>query len=338
MKLFNRKPALGIGIGVGFVGAVALALRYGLSRQAREPIPDGISPAIFSTRVARTGFGEMIYHVSGSGDPLVFLHGVFLGASSYEWSKVYPRFVIDREVIVPDLIGFGESERPSTPMDASDYAEAIAEFLREVAPGRKPVVVASGLTAGIALLMAARHPELVSRLELFLPTGLKESGKWRAMGMLALSGIPGISGFVYRNYLARPPFVRGWLARIALADPASITDEMVAIFVTCARQYGAEHAILGFLRGRLAFDMHRRLGDVAVPVHVLWPDRATGFPTDGGERVCRKIPRASLESLPGCGILAALENPDLVADAIGRSLRGDLADTGATSSGLPITG
>lgn len=324
MRLWKRKPALGIGIGVGVLGAVALAFRYSLRRAEREPIPDAISPAIFATRVARTSFGEMIYHVSGSGEPLVFLHGVFLGASSYEWSRVYPRFVMDREVIVPDIIGFGESERPSTPMDAADYAWAIAEFLREVCPGRKPVLVASGLNAGISLLVAARHPELLSQLVLFLPTGLKESGKWRAMGMQALSGLPGLRRFVYRNYLSRPPFIRAWLGRHALTNPNSLTEEMVTILSTCAQQYGAEHAILGFLRGRLAFDLDRRLHDVTIPAHILWPDQATGFSPDGGMSLCRKLPHGSLEILPGCGILAALENPDLMEAAIVQALRGDL--------------
>ena len=324
MKLWKRKPALGIGIGVGVLGALALAVRYGMNRAVREPIPDAISPAIFATRVARTNFGEMIYHVSGSGEPLVFLHGVFLGASSYEWSRVYPRFVMDHEVIVPDIIGFGESERPSTPMDAGDYASAIAEFLREVCPGQKPVVVASGLTAGISLLLAARHPELISRLVLFLPTGLKETGNWRAMGMLALSGIPGVRRFVYRKYLSRAPFIRAWLTRSALTNPESLTEEMVTILSTCAQQYGAEHAILGFLRGRMAFDIERRLHDVPAPVHILWPDRATGFSPDSGAAICRKLPQASMEILPGCGILAALENPDLLEAAISQSLAGDL--------------
>lgn len=325
MRLWKRKPALGIGIGVGVLGAIALAFRYGMRRVERGPIPDAISPAIFATRVARTNFGEMIYHVSGAGEPLVFLHGVFLGASSYEWSRVYPRFVIGHEVIVPDIIGFGESERPSTPMDAGDYAAAIAEFLQEVCPGRKPVVVASGLTAGITLLLAARHPELVSRLILFLPTGLKEAGNWRAMGMLALSGIPGVRRFVYRNYLSRVPFIRAWLTHFALVNPESLDEEMVSIFSTCAQQYGAEHAILGFLRGRLAFDIERRLQDVPVPVHILWPDSATGFSPDGGASLARKLPRASMDILPGCGILAALENPPLVEAAIGQALGGDLS-------------
>ncbi len=324
MKLWKRKPALGIGSGVGVLGALALAVRYGMKSVVRGPIPDAISPAIFATRIAQTHFGEMIYHVSGSGEPLVFLHGVFLGASSYEWSRVYPLFAMDHEVIVPDLIGFGESERPPTHMDAVDYSAALAQFLREVCPGQKPVVVASGLTAGISLLLAARHPELLSRLILFLPTGLKEPGNWRAMGMMALSGIPGARRFVYKNYLSRASFVRAWLSRVALTNPDSLTEEMVSIFSTCAQQYGAEHAILGFLRGRMAFDIERRLHDVPVPVHILWPDKATGFVPESGESICRKLPRASMEILPGCGILAALENPDLVESAISQALRGDL--------------
>ena len=142
--------------------------------------------------------------------------------------------------------------------------------------------------------------------------------------MLALSGIPGVRRFLYRNYLARPPFVRAWLTRYALTNPDALTEEMVAIFSTCAQQYGAEHAILGFLRGRLAFDINRRLQDVSIPVHILWPDQATGFSPEGGEAISRKIPRASLEMLTGCGILAALEHPDLVETAVAHALRGDL--------------
>jgi len=321
---WKKKPVVGLGLGVGLLGAVALAVRYRMGRVSRSPIPDAISPAIFSTRVARTIHGEMIYHLSGAGNPLVFLHGFFLGASSYEWSKVYPHFAMDHEVLAPDLIGFGESERPAASMDAGDYAESLAEFLREVAPGRPVVLVASGLTAGISLLLAARHPELVSRLILFLPTGLKESVKWRAMGMMALSGLPGINRFVYRNYLARAPFIRRWLTRLALANPSKLSEEMVDILATCAQQYGAEHAILGVLRGRLAFDVEKRLPDVMVPVHILWPDRADGFPLLSGESICRKLALGSLEVLPDCGLLAALENPELVAPVLAQSLGGHL--------------
>jgi pimeloyl-ACP methyl ester carboxylesterase len=329
LNLWKQKPALGIGIGFGLLGAVALAARYGFRHAPRERIPDDISPAIFATRVVETNFGEMIYHISGTGDPIVFLHGIYLGASSYEWSKVYPHFAIGREVIVPDLIGFGESERPSLTMDAMDYAESLAEFLRNTCGGRLPVLVASGLTAGIALLLASRHPERVGRLVLLLPTGLKESGKWSGMGMIALLGLPGLNRFVYRNYLSRAPFIRGWLTKFALGDASRVNEEMVRALTTCAQQSGAEHAIFGFLKGHLAFDIVSRLDGVPHPVSVLWPDRASGFSPSAGEEISRKLSRARLVPVPDCGILAALEAPALLTSIIAAELDGDFRLEGA---------
>jgi pimeloyl-ACP methyl ester carboxylesterase len=329
LNLWKRKPALGIGIGVGLVGAVALAARYGFRRAPRERIPDDISPAIFATRVTETTFGEMVYHISGTGSPIVFLHGIYIGASSYEWSKVYPHFTMGREVIVPDLIGFGESERPGVTMDATDYAESLVEFLRSTCDGRTPVLIASGLTAGIALLMASRHPERVERLILLLPTGLKESGKWSAAGIVALVGLPGLNRFVYRNYLSRAPFIRGWLTKFALGDPSRVNEEMVRMLTTCAQQAGAEHAIFGFLRGHLAFDIESRLDSVPHPVSALWPDRASGFPRSVGEEISRKLKRGKLVPVPDCGILAALEAPAVLTSIIAAELDGDFRLEGA---------
>jgi pimeloyl-ACP methyl ester carboxylesterase len=323
VKFLKRKPVVGIGIGVGVMGALALALRYGFRRSPRERIPDDISPAIFSTRVASTSHGQMVYHISGSGEPLIFLHGIYLGASSYEWSKIYPHFTLSHEVIVPDLIGFGESERPGVAMDSTDYAESLAEFILETCDGRRPTIVASGLTAGIALLLASRHPERIERLIVLLPTGLKESGKWRAAGMVALVGLPGVNRFVYRNYLSRPAFIRGWLSRFALGDASRITEEMVHILSTCAQQPGAEYAIFGFLKGRLAFDIESRLSRIPQPVTILWPERAAGFPLAGGAVIARKLARGRLISVPDAGILAPLEIPEQLTNILVAELDGD---------------
>lgn len=313
LRFWKKKPFLGIGIGVGLLGALALAVRHAFRRAARIAFPENLSPAIFATRVSATTRGEMIYHVSGSGEPLVFLHGIHLGASSYEWSKIYPSFAMEWTVMAPDFIGFGESERPKRAPDATDHAESLADFLSETCGSQPAVLVASGLSAGIALILASRHPERVKRLILLLPTGLKESGRWRSFGLGMLARVPGLNGFVYRNYFSRTPFVRGWLSRFALGDPSRLTEEMVSVMSTCAQQYGAEHAILDFLRGHLAFDMESRLGRVPHPVTILWPDRASGFPLQRGESLARRLPMAKFRVVENCGILAALEVPDELA-------------------------
>ena len=309
---------LGLGIGVGLLGAVALAVSRGTRRSPREPIPDAISPTIFATRVAQTSKGQVVYHICGSGEPLVFLHGYFLGASSYEWSKVYSHFAMGREVIAPDLIGFGESERPSQAMDASDIADSIAELLRQIVAGRAVALVASGLTCQIALLLASRHPELISRMVLFMPTALRTPAQSHTLGFA--QGLPLLKRFIYRNQLARAPFIKNWLMRTGFSKPENVTDETVNILTTCAQQYGAEHAILGFLRNRRRFQVEDRLANVAAPVRILWPEDAKGFDLAEASELCSKLRNASLQTLPGAAAFAPMEMPAEISAAISQWL------------------
>ena len=147
--------------------------------------------------------------------------------------------------------------------------------------------------------------------------------------MVALVGLPGINRFVYRNYLSRAPFIRGWLTKFALGDPSRVNEEMVRALTTCAQQSGAEHAIFGFLRGQLAFDIDSRLDGVPHPGSILWPDRASGFPRSAGEEMSRMLTRARLVPVPDCGILAALEAPSVLTSLIEAELDGDFRLEGA---------
>lgn len=331
--VWKRKPVWSVGLGVGFLGAIALALRHRSRSQSRGPIPDQISPTIFATRVVNTPKGDLVYHVCGSGTPLVFLHGLFPGASSYEWSKVYCHFAMAREVLAPDLIGFGESSRPAAALDAQDHVECLAEFLRATCPGRPAILVVSGLTCQIALLLAARHPELIDRLVLFLPSRLHESRQAEKMGFVSGSRIPGIGRFVYQRQIANPSFIRAWLSGEGFADPAALTEETVDVVSSFARQYGAEHAILAMSKNRKKFDAYARLSEILAPVHILWPGNAEGFPPGEATALCRRLSKSSLEILNEASAFAPMENPALLMRSIARWLDGDLAGDWANSSG-----
>jgi pimeloyl-ACP methyl ester carboxylesterase len=139
-----------VSVGAGLLGAVVLTLRYALRPSAKPKLPDAISPAIFATRILYTSRGQMVYHESGQGAPLVFLHGVYVGASSYEWSKVYPHFAATHQVLAVDLLGFGESERPDVLFSAADHVRALVEFIRAKSGGERASIVASGFGAGFA--------------------------------------------------------------------------------------------------------------------------------------------------------------------------------------------
>jgi len=321
----KKNPVLGLGLGMGLVGGLALALRYAAKKAASRFIPDSISPAIFATRVSQTTYGEMVYHTAGAGEPLVFLHGIYLGAASYGWSKVYPHFTSHWQVVAPDLIGFGESQRPSTALDANQHACALREFFFEVSGGRPVTVVASDISATLALLTASKHPESIARLILYQPQNPMTSGnRRRPPGVGWLGRVPLFREFIYRNYLANESFLKSWICRFGLSHPEHLTEEMLSVMTTFAQQYGAHHAILGLFNGKLSFPLYQRLSSILQPVTVLWPGESPLFPFEQGEKMVRLLPRGNLQIVPHTGILAPLEDPEGFKKFIEETLVGEL--------------
>jgi len=273
MALRRKKRLFGAGLGAGLLGAVFLALRYAVRPVTKARVPDTISPAIFRTKALHTSVGQVVYHESGSGPTLMFIHGICAGASSYEWSKVYPLFTGSHRVLAPDLIGFGESARPDANLTAADYVRSLAEFIRGTCDA--PVtIVASGLGGGLSVLLASQHPEVVKQLVLWMPTGLTEFGvRQVSMGRRMAAMAPVVHRFMYRNYESSRAAVRGWLVMHGFADASRITDETVEVYATCAQQYGAEHAIRNLYAGRLNVDLEARLQTLSQPVTLLWPEQ-----------------------------------------------------------------
>ncbi len=304
------KKGLGMGLGAGLLGAAVVALRLRSRPQPAPSLPDIISPSVFARRVQRTTRGQMVYHVSGEGEPLLFLHDFFPGAASYEWSKVYPAFAATHRVLAPDWVGFGESERPDRPLRADDLARSLQEFVRATCGGRRPVVVASGLGAALATLTAAQHPELFARLILFHPVGTERwLQPWAPAPVRSIAWARRGRRWIYTNHLAPPDKIGRWLASRRSQGSELDLAEPVSVFSSFARQYGAAWAVLRILSGRFSLDALPRLDGVCVPVTIWWPSNGTGAPP-----VSSPLPGVRVETLDQCGPLAPLDRPaDLTA-------------------------
>jgi len=305
----RKRRLFGAGLGAGILGALFLALRFAVRPVTKARVPDSISPAIFRTKVFHTSLGQMVFHESGSGPALLFIHGICIGASSYEWSKVYPQFTASHRVLAPDLIGFGESARPDASLTSTDYARSLAEFIRGNCD-EAVTIVASGLGAGLSVLVASQHPEVVKQLILWMPTGLTEKGvREVSIGRRVASISPLIHRFMYRNYESSRVAVRGWLAVHGFANPSRITEEALDVYATCAQQYGAEHAIRNLYSGRLNIDLAGRLGSLSQPVTFLWPDPSAAGKPDLPARLQALARGSRLVLCPALSQLAAIESP-----------------------------
>ena len=109
---------------------------------------------------------------SGTGAPLVLLHGI--GLSRHSWDPVIPALAGHFDVIAVDLPGFGDSGPmpPQVEPLPAALAAAVAGLLDELGI-TAPHVAGNSLGGWVALELAAIHP--VASLAFLSPAGL-----WRA--------------------------------------------------------------------------------------------------------------------------------------------------------------
>ena len=95
--------------------------------------------------------------------PLVMLHG--LGATAETWRLVAPYLGRQHMVVAFDLRGHGESEQAESGYDFETVAEDVVHGMAALGLG-KVALIGHGWGARIALVLAVRHPALVSHLVL----------------------------------------------------------------------------------------------------------------------------------------------------------------------------
>jgi len=129
------------------------------------PAHDAWTAAQGTTTVDVDGHAvEMAHYTAGpdDGEPLVFLHGI--PTWGYLWRRVAPAFVDEYRVVVPDMVGYGNSDRHEG-FDRSVRAQEAALAGLLDAHGLDSVtLVAHDIGGGPALRLAAHDPDRVDRL------------------------------------------------------------------------------------------------------------------------------------------------------------------------------
>ncbi|PSB23886.1 alpha/beta fold hydrolase [Stenomitos frigidus] len=280
-------------------------------------------PPGIGQQVVETSLGRMVYYTpvgqpwtipSPKAPPLLFLHSFGGGASGYEWSKVYPAFLDSHRVLVPDLIGWGQSAHPARAYQVADYLTTLTEFIQKTCTA--PVtIVASSLTGAIAIRLAIQEPALVKALFLISPSGFADFGQdaGRRLPLQAIN-TPLIDQLIYTLGATTEISVRSFLERFLFAQPDRISQEMVEAYLESARQPNAQDAALAFLRGDLYFDLARYLPQLRVPTVILWGEKAQFISADSGQRLAGLNPSRvkAFVRLSDAGVLAHLEQPAIV--------------------------
>src|SRR3954447_13890652 len=97
----------------------------------------------------------------GAGAPVLAVHGIT--SSSRSWP--FLAAVLDQPVLAPDLRGRGRSSHLPAPYGMAQHADDCAAVI-EAGGGAPLVVVGHSMGGHVAVVLAARHPDLVRGLVL----------------------------------------------------------------------------------------------------------------------------------------------------------------------------
>jgi pyruvate dehydrogenase E2 component (dihydrolipoamide acetyltransferase) len=257
---------------------------------AAEAGETGPEPATIQAGGRRLRYLEM---GQGEGPPVVFIHG--FGGDLYSWQFNQEALAESRVTYALDLPGHGGSTKDlgSGHVHVGALAAAVIDFLdaKEIA---KAHLIGHSLGGAVALDLALNHPERVASATLVCSAALGPE--------INMAYIDGFMQAKRRKQL-QP------VLEMLVADPAMVSREMIEEMLRYKRLDGVEAAlnrIAGdtFAGGRQALELTGRLGELTVPVQVIWGKEDRILPVSHAKGLPASLPVTVLD---GAGHMVHME-------------------------------
>lgn len=260
------------------------------------------------------------YLEAGSGKPLVLVHGL------NHWSGVW-KFNIaplskDYRVIIPDMVGHGDTDKPQdesydSAFTVSGWPISLKRWTQDAA------LVGNSLGGGVSFGYVATHPNSITHLILLASGGFSKP----LCIELRLLTLPIIDRFI-----ARPSYNNSLIFwEKCLADHDRIPEELVI------EHFEREKDPLGripFIRTiKQNIDLRgikdqilRRTEDLApnvkIPILIVWGEDDQVSPIPEKEDILKHFPHAQFETIPNCGHTPMIECPEIINGVIRDFVKG----------------
>ncbi|MCA1715355.1 MAG: alpha/beta fold hydrolase [Actinobacteria bacterium] len=237
--------------------------------------------------------------------PVLLVHGVYAGASSYEFRKNFLELAEDFRVYALDLLGCGLSERPRRRYGPEDVAAQVEDFAREEI-GAQTHLISSSLSAALIVPSAVRSPRLFKKLILICPTGLGGSLD-RPSGRLGeaiynLFRTPVLGDSLYHSIVSRRG-IRYYLGSMAYHDPKLVENQLVEDYYCISHQPGAKYFPAAFVSGKLNLGLEDLWSRVSHKSFIAWGQEARTTPVSRTQQFTRRNPRAELKVFRDAALL-----------------------------------
>jgi pimeloyl-ACP methyl ester carboxylesterase len=245
------------------------------------------------TRYFRWKRGDLAYSVAGEGEPLLLVHGVYAGASSFEFRKNFQELSKSFRVYALDLLGCGMSEKRSRRYEPEDVASQVEDFVREEIRDSAHLV-ASSLSAALLLPAVVRSPRLFQKLVLICPTGYgtldRPSGRLGDV-IYGLLLAPVLGNILYHAMVSKWG-LRYYLGSMAYHDADLVTEDLVEDYYSMSHQPGARYFPAAFVSGKLNLGVADLWPRVPHRTLICWGLEARTVPVREAQRFVENNPRS----------------------------------------------
>ena len=245
--------------------------------------------------------GRKIHYLDyGEGPVVVFMHGSGAGASGHSNFKGnYPYFAQGGfRVLVPDLIGYGYSDKP----DDADYplsffTKNVTQLLDHLGID-EVMLIGNSLGGAIALDIALQRPALVSKMLLMAPGGIEDQPAYAAM--------PGMKIF-FDTFAAGPSRdnLQRFISEALVYNQSFVDEELVDERWHIFQQQNPQ-----VVKTMQVPNMAHRLNELKMPVMVMWGLNEKIMPESGIDRLAKGIADVKVVLVSNCGHWVMVEHRD----------------------------
>jgi pimeloyl-ACP methyl ester carboxylesterase len=299
----------------------AISATYPLASWASEKLDEAARTQLLRSgevqQFVKLPMGTMHVRIDGpaEGPIALLIHGSVVGGFGFEkWRK--PLADAGYRVIVPDLLGYGYSDRPTLQYTKEFYVAQINQLLDALEIHKPVAIVGASLGGAIVTAFAANAPERVTSVVLMAPAGVR-----RVQHVNGVLLWPIIGDTVFHFF--GPSRLRNMMDK---AYENSADRESMAKWMAAQTRYpGFAEGVLNTLRHYDSVwqpEDFEAVGRSGLPVLAAWGTADAVNPFEKSQVLAREVPQVKIVPLEGKGHAMTFGESDKVLQAVIPFLKG----------------
>ena len=274
-------------------------------------------------REVRLPSGTIRYRERGSGEPIVFVHGLLVNGDL--WRKVVPLLAGEFRCITPDW-PLGSHDVPlddGVKLTTRKAAGTIRRFL-EALDLNDVTLVGNDTGGGLCQIVVAERPERVGRLVLTSCDAFENFPPKALYPLMAAARVPGLPWLMLNSMrlapLRRLPISFGWLTKQPIPDEI-VMDSYLRPSLGNSRVLQDAVNLIKDISPRHTKAAAEKLPQFAKPVLIAWAKEDRIFPLGDAYRLSETFPNARLELIEDSYTFVPEDQPQRLATSIATFMR-----------------